>query len=128
LFINDVTGAEIKSTLRGLCEGEPCDYAFYYIFGWVGGGVNSFGDIYDQANTYEDGSTTTNGRLMVNVMGDGGDVNTYAGDYIALAYDGTTKNIYFPSMTEDTTLYVGDDGSTYNDANLCSVAYTAPTP
>ena len=52
----------------------------------------------------------------------------YAGDYITITYDGgNTKNIYLPRVcTDQLFLYIGDDGSTYYDRELISLAQSVP--
>ena len=124
LLIDDITGAEIKSPLRG-----GVTLSFYYYFTWIGNEDEGWGAIWDQKNIWSDyGTTTLGGKLEIQIGTDLETPNIQEGDYLELAYDGTTKNIYFPTVSSDTTLYVGADGSTYTDELLCTVAYTAPTP
>jgi hypothetical protein len=65
----------------------------------------------------------------VYVGADEDEIRIQAGDslYVADEY-GTPRDIYFPAIggTEDKTLYVASDGSTYWDRNLCNLAQAAP--
>ena len=94
-----------------------------FTFEWEAG---SYGYIDDNANSYQDLDATTSGALRIVIEGIDEPVNIMAGDSITLYYDSTSKTIYFPRLTSDTTLYVAADGAAYTDANLCNAAYIMP--
>jgi hypothetical protein len=120
LLITDVTGAHINITRGGSSN------AFKYTFIWVDSTGNDWGYIQDNANTYVDsGYAHIDGRLEVDITGDLTNP-IQEGDYIELYHDATGLGVYFPAVSIETTLYVGADGSTYSDANLCTLAHQAP--
>jgi len=48
---------------------------------------------------------------------------------VTVTYDGgQTKNVYLPQITggDDRNLYIGSDGSTYWDRDLCDLAQSSP--
>ena len=85
-------------------------------------GDNGFADFDDFGTPY---------AVAVDVASEMGPRATQAGDSVRLTYDGSQSlDVYFPAIAGygTDTFYVGDDGSTYTDARLCSAAYAAPTP
>lgn len=96
------------------------------------GGGTTFGSVWDNQNTYNDGAISiipedVRLRIMPNL---GETINIQAGDTIVLTGDGTpsTLTVYLPAINSLATqlLYLADDGSTYTDASLTTLAYEAP--
>ena len=67
--------------------------------------------------------------VAIDVGSEVGPRGTQAGDVVTLTYDGSqTVDVCLPEITGYgvTTLYVGADGSTYTDINLCLLAQGIP--
>jgi hypothetical protein len=103
---------------------------FYYVVGCADDiAGKQMGYIYDYANELHRGSAYLVQPVGVMVGPDEDQLRTQAGDslYVADEY-GVGRMIYLPALsgTETKTLYVGSDGSTYWDRNLCNLAQAAP--
>ncbi|GEM_PF-6009911 len=91
--------------------------------------TETYGDIWDSANSYNDGNTTATAQnFRIDISSGMEFPNIVAGDTLTVTGDGTPSNltIYLPAVNTNTTLYVADDGSTYYDSNLTNLAYGAP--
>ncbi|MFC1686456.1 hypothetical protein ACFLZS_00990 [Patescibacteria group bacterium] len=95
-------------------------------------GITTYGNVWDNQNTYTDGGTSftpQNVRLII-TPAPLQTINIQAGDTIVLTGDGTpgTLTVYMPAISSGVSviLYVADDGSTYTDAILTTLAYEAP--
>jgi hypothetical protein len=105
-------------------------HGFYYIVGCADNVAGKrMGEICDNENALVRGGTYPVQPVAVYVGADEDEIRIQAGDslYVADEY-GTPRDIYFPAIggTEDKTLYVASDGSTYWDRNLCNLAQAAP--
>lgn len=120
--ISDLDDAVITTTRSGFPDG------------WIheiknSAGTTTYGDVYDNDNVYSDGGTTGGAEAVrLDITGVTDVVNIQAGDTIVLTGDGTPTNItvYLPALAGDDILWVADDGSTYYDSGLSSLAYEAP--
>lgn len=81
-------------------------------------GVANFGSIYDNANTFVDGSTSTSKALRIDVVEDNETIAIQDMDSIVI--DGLT--VWLPALTVEDTLYVDEDGNTWYDSALTSPA------
>lgn len=95
-------------------------------------GVTTYGNVWDNQNTYADGGislTPQNVRLII-TPAPLQTINIQAGDTIVLTGNGTpgTLTVYMPAISSGVSviLYVADDGSTYTDSGLSTLAYEAP--
>jgi hypothetical protein len=102
--------------------------------GWVfqfkdSSGVVSYGEIYDCENNFSDGDVSGSPEpLRIDVVSWMESPNIQAGDTLTLTSDGTPSSltVYLPALSGDDSLWVADDGSTYYDDALTSLAYEAP--
>ena len=118
--INDVTINNLRSG-----EADGWEFDFYNI------GTTMFGYIFDNENEFNDLNTLDNEAVKV-VVNNGSDpsIAIQSGDSVTIRYNGgTPQPVYFPAVTiGGSTFYVGADGSTYTDANLCTPCDTTPPP
>jgi len=105
-----------------------------FLDGWIyeiknSAGTTTYGDVYDSENIYSDGGITGGAEAVrLDITGVMDVVSIQAGDTIVLTGDGTPTDItvYLPTLAGDDILWVADDGSTYYDSGLSSLAYEAP--
>jgi len=126
LEIGDVEGLQIATT-RSSMEG-----GWFFYFGLAstpGVYPDGFGIVNDNSNDFTDGGIYTPQPVGLWVGRDSEDFAIQAGDYVTVTYDGgQTKNVYLPQITggDDRNLYIGSDGSTYWDRDLCDLAQSSP--
>lgn len=94
--------------------------------------TTSLGDIYDSANHFIDGNIH-NGALKIQVTQLNQAPRIRAGDYVTFtdADTGSPVNVFFTAVTDSQTFYVDEDGRTYTDSTLCTLAgdiVTTPSP
>jgi len=111
LFKTDITTASIGTT-RGSSA-----IAWQYVFKTTDSAV-TFGSIYDNANSFVDGATSTSKALMIVIATDAETVAIQ--DMDTLVIDGLT--VWLPALSGDDTLYVDTDGNTWYDSALTSPA------
>ena len=90
-----------------------------------------YGEIADNANSFSDQSAFPSSPAALRITRVNEDVNIQPGDYLELTYDGSqTLYVYPPPITGniDVFYYIGLDGSTYTDLELCHPAKLVPTP
>ena len=90
-----------------------------------------YGEVYDNANSFTDQSSYPVCPAALRITRVNEDFNIQTGDYIELTYDSLqTIYVYPPPLSGniDVYYYIGLDGSTYNDLELCHAAKTVPTP
>lgn len=121
--ISDLDDAVITTTRSG-----SLDSWIYEIKNSAG--TTTYGDVYDNENIYSDGGTTGGAEAVrMDIAGvSEAAPDIQAGDTITLSGDGTPTDItvYLPTLTVNDILWVADDGSTYYDSGLSSLAYEAP--
>jgi hypothetical protein len=125
LRVGDVQGLQV-ATPRSSVEG-----GWYFGLGLASGDIldDPYGFVYDNSNVFADGSSYTPQPVGLVVGRDSEDFAIQAGDYLVVTYDGgQTKKIYLPEITggDDRNLYIGSDGSTYWDKELCDLAQSSP--
>jgi len=91
----------------------------------------SFGTIYDTNNGWIDGDDSNYGAVALKISGT--QVEVHDGDSLQITSGGATLFVFMPNVYSTDILYVSDDGSTYYDATLCTIAKSAtgaksPTP
>ncbi|HQM53222.1 MAG TPA: PQQ-binding-like beta-propeller repeat protein, partial [bacterium] len=123
LEIGDVEGLQIATTRSSM------DGGWFFYFGLAHAIYeNPLGAVNDNGNIFEDGAGYEQPQATgVWVGRDSEDIAVQAGDYVTVTYDGgRTRKIYFPALSGESTLYIGFDGSTYWDRDLCDLAQAAP--
>ena len=121
--ITNLSNAVITTTRSTVNQG------WYYLI-QNQSGITTFGTTYDNQDNYSDGLTTgspNSVRLHIQKVNES--INILAGDAITLtSTDGnpTSIRVFMPAITTDTTLYIANDGSTYTDSGLTTLAYIAP--
>ncbi len=126
LTIGNITNLEIATTR------SSTDGGWFFYFGLAstpGVYPDCFGIVNDNSNDFTDGGIYTPQPVGLWVGRDSEDIAIEAGDYVTVTYDGgQTKNVYLPQITggDDRNLYIGSDGSTYWDRDLCDLAQSSP--
>ena len=90
-----------------------------------------YGEIYDNADSFTDQTSFASCPAALRITRVSEDLDIREGDYLELTYDDSqTLNVYPPALSGniDVYYYIGLDGSTYNDLELCQPAKLVPTP
>ena len=89
-----------------------------------------YGEIYDNADSFADQSAYPSYPAALRITRMSEDVDIQSGDYLELSYDSShTIYVYPPPLSGnvDVYYYIGMDGATYNDLELCNPAKLVPT-
>ncbi|MGR3218209.1 MAG: hypothetical protein ACUZ8H_00135 [Candidatus Anammoxibacter sp.] len=111
LFKTDITTASIGTIRAGGAAG------WQFVFKTTDSAV-TFGNIFDTANSFIDGATSSSKALMIEVIQ--GTHTIAIQDMDTLVVDGLT--IWLPALAVPDTLYVDTDGNTWFDAALTQSA------
>ena len=125
LQISDLEGLRLAQTRATVSDG------WYYQVVKADSLSEVYGEIYDNANSFSDQSSYPVYPAALRITRVNKDFNIQTGDYIELTYDSLqTIYVYPPPLSGniDVYYYIGLDGSTYNDLELCNAAKTVPTP
>ena len=102
-------------------------YDLAYQFRDVDDIVGSWGHVFDSADIFYPKETGA-GDVAIRTFAHAG-YSTQTGDSLLVTYDGgLQKRVYLPRLTGYTKLYVAEDGSTFYDENLSSLAQAALAP
>jgi len=91
---------------------------------------NRIGYITDWGDTYTStGNLGYGGQLSIQAVPlDASTVEIRSGDSVDITIGAVTTRAYFTNVTDTTVFYVGIDGTTYLDTNLCKIAGNAAAP
>ena len=127
LEIGDVTGMEIVTTRATSNDG------WLYYLGCADDILGKmFGVVSDSSNYYGDRDSYDPQQAGLVIATDREWMDIAAGDVLIVTHDGgIVTRIYLPEVRAEDhvaqrTLYIGSDGSTYNDIGLCDPAQAAP--
>lgn len=107
-----LTKTDITTVSIGTTRGSAAN-AWEYVFKTTDDAI-TFGNIFDNGDTFSDGSTSTAKALKIEISGDAETVAIQ--DMDTLVVDGLT--IWLPALTSDDILYVDTDGNTWFDESL----------
>lgn len=117
LTLTDLTAVSINATRSGNADG--------WAFGFTStDGLTTYGSIYDNANSFTDGSTSVSAKaLQIDVIADSDTIAIQDFDYLTITTNSVTDlKVWLPALTGDDTLYVDTDGNTWYDEALTSPA------
>ena len=90
------------------------------------------GQIYDNGQVYTDYEEEAIARpIQLIIQKWANEINVQTGDYTTITYDSGQSTLIYPPAVSGTgtyTFYVDEDGNTYTDLELCSLAGSVPTP
>jgi len=125
LLISDLEGLWLAHPRAKIVDG------WYYQVVKADSLTEVYGEVYDNANSFTDQSSYPVYPAALRITRVNEDFNIQTGDYIELTYDSLqTIYVYPPPLSGniDVYYYIGLDGSTYNDLELCIAAKIVPTP
>jgi hypothetical protein len=117
LTLTDLTAVSINATRSGNADG--------WAFGFSStDGLTAYGSIYDNANSFTDGSTSASAKaLQIDVVANSDTIAIQDFDYLTITTDSVTDlKVWLPALAVDDTLYVDTDGNTWYDEALTTPA------